>query len=112
MIKDKSQQAKAQRDKLDKRLSELESQALSLEARAGYAEKEAQLRNRIRDAQDRIRATRPPGVFDGILGKVGNASPILGGIWGKIPGPFKLLLVMGVIAVVLLVIGKSCTGGV
>jgi len=34
----------------------------------------------------------------------------LGGIWGKIPGPFKMMLIMGVIVVVLLVVGKYCMG--
>ena len=100
-----------QRDKLDKRLSVLASQALSLEERAGYAEKEALLRKRIREAANRIRATRPPGIFDELLGKMGNVSPNLGGIWGRIPGPMKLILVMGIVVVVLLFVGKSCVGG-
>ena len=99
-----------QRDKLDKRLSELELQALSLEERADYAEKEAQLRKRIQDAQDRIRATQSPGAFDGMMGSMSGVSPVLGGIWGKIPGPFKMMLIMGVIVVVLLVVGKYCMG--
>lgn len=95
----------SQREILANRLTELERQALSLEEKAAYAEKEAQVRKRIQDAERRIRATQPPGLFDGLSSGVS-----IGGVWRRIPGPMKLLLVMGTLVLLLLLIGKSCLG--
>ena len=94
------------REKLDKRISELESLALSLEERAIYAEAEAQLRKRIRDARDRIRATQPPGILDSVSIGVPDWRA-LWRLWGRIPTPVKALGVLVTVVVVMLLIGKA-----
>ena len=105
-VKVKKLQSKpqAQKDALDRRISYLASQVMSLEERADYAKREAQLRKRIEDAQKVIRENQPPGIFDGL------SVPSAGGMLKRIPTPIKALGVLITVIVILLIIGKSCTG--
>ena len=97
-------QPQSQKDVLDRRISSLSSQAVSLEERADYAKREAQLRKRIQEAQKVIRENQPPGLLDGL------SVPGAGGILKRIPTPVKALGVLVTVITVLLIIGKSCTG--
>ena len=91
----------SKQEKQKRKLSALESRASSLEEKATYAEKEAQVRKRIRDAEDKIRENQPRSAFD---------FDSVGSLWGRVPTPIKFFSVIGLLVVVLLLVGKACTG--
>ena len=104
MSRDTGSQGATQRDKLDRKIAELEQQAITLEERAIYAEEEAKLRARIVDAQKRIRATRSPGTLDSFL-------PGMVTIWKAIPSPLRVIGILLTVVIGLLLIGNAMSGG-
>ena len=89
-----------QNTRLDKRISELETQVKYAEERARYAETEAQLRKRIADAQKKIADNTPPGMFSSLVPGLASKRPKGKGV--------KVLLVLVGIVVLIIVAEKTC----
>ncbi len=86
--------ASKQREKLDKYLSELESEAASQEEKAEYAEKAGVFRKRITDAHIRLNVARPHG--------------LLGSAW--LPQGRTIKVLLGLLALIVVILMTRACG--
>lgn len=93
----------SQKETLQRRIADLETEATKLEEQAEFAAQEAQLRKRIATARKKIADNTPPDLLDNILGNLKIRLPQNGGI--------RFLLVVGVIVTVVLLLAKGCGNG-